>query len=78
MVTESKVKLAKQEREAIEHQIDAKGYHVYDEYYYTPRAVETDISCPICSKMLVYIQTGASYSIKCRTENCVDVGVRGI
>lgn len=34
--------------------------------------------CPRCGGKLIYIQTGASYEIKCQTPNCIAEVFRGI
>ena len=77
MVTETRVKLTREEYYSLFNTISEKGYYVH-EHFSLPRTVQTDIPCPICNEKLMYIQSGASYSIKCPTANCVDVGVRGI
>ena len=77
MVSEKKVKLSKDEYYALFDAVSKKKYYVH-KYFNPPRMVETDIFCPVCNEMLIYIQAGASYTIKCPTEDCVDVAVRGI
>lgn len=34
--------------------------------------------CPRCGKKLMYIQDGASYEVKCTTQNCVSEVFRGV
>ena len=77
MVSEKAVKLTKEEYFSLFDEVSKNKYYIH-EHFNPPRTVETVIPCPICGKKLLYIQAGVSYSIKCRTENCVDVGVRGI
>ena len=77
MVSENKVKLSKDDSYALFDEVSKKKYYVH-EYFNPPRTVKTDIPCPVCSEILMYIQAGASYTIKCPTEDCVDVGARGI
>ena len=77
MVTETKVKLSKAEYHAVDKEIGDKGYYIH-EYFNSPRTVQTDIKCPKCGADLMFIQTGASYQIKCPTVDCINKIARGI
>lgn len=77
MVSNGIIKLTREERYAIEDEIRGKKYYVH-EYFNLPRTVQTDVCCPKCKEMLMYIQVGASYTIKCPRVGCVEIGVRGI
>ena len=39
---------------------------------------ETDLRCPRCGNDFEFNQTPSSYSIKCKTENCLKLTCRGI
>ena len=55
-----------------EHDIMIRVIREYREFAYS------NIRCPRCSNALEYIQSGGSFSIKCRTEKCLETGGRGI
>ena len=39
---------------------------------------KSDVVCPSCKKPLIYEENGASYSVRCETENCLTETFRGI
>jgi hypothetical protein len=53
------------------------GYFTH-EYVMPARTVETTTACPNCGNFLNLYRAGTSYRIYCNTENCVDVGARGL
>ena len=77
MATKTNVRLTEEMYYAIEEALESKGYYAHEEVY-PPREIVTDVICPICDENLNFIQAGLSYQIKCPTENCADVSVRGI
>ena len=38
----------------------------------------TEIKCPRCGNEIVCEEQGNSYTIKCKTPNCIETGFRGI
>ena len=36
------------------------------------------VLCPRCGKPLEYREVGASYEVKCPTEGCIKMAVRGL
>jgi hypothetical protein len=47
----------------------------YDEYL---RDGKTNKKCPRCGSDFVFITVESGYTLKCKTENCFSVTVRGI
>lgn len=46
-----------------------------DELFETGRIT---LKCPRCGNEIIYVKEGSSYSIRCKTENCIEIGFRGI
>jgi len=53
------------------------GYFTH-EYVLPARTVETNEPCPSCGKVLQLYRAGTSYRIFCGTDNCTDIGARGL
>jgi len=54
-----------------------EGYFTH-EYVMPTRTVETTVLCPKCGEILNLYRAGTSYRIFCDTENCTDIGARGL
>ena len=54
-----------------------EGYFTH-EYVMPARTVETNIICPKCGDFINLYRAGTSYRIYCNTDECVDVGARGL
>ena len=39
---------------------------------------KTDIKCPRCGNDIIAIDVGTSHVIKCKTDDCIQSGYRGI
>ena len=39
---------------------------------------QTEIKCPRCGNEIVFEEQGNSYTIKCKTHNCIETSFRGI
>ena len=78
MVTKRKV--SEDEYYAIENEITKRGYMppVIHEYIKPAKNIETDINCPVCDGYLILYLAGLSYQIKCKSESCLNISVRGL
>ena len=54
-----------------------EGYFTH-EYVIPARTVETTLTCPSCEDFLNLYRAGTSYRIYCDTEDCIDIGARGL
>lgn len=39
---------------------------------------KTDIKCPRCGNEIIIEESGNSYTVKCKTSNCISMDYRGI
>jgi hypothetical protein len=39
---------------------------------------KSENKCPVCGNDIVIVENGTSYSVKCKTKDCVDFSSRGI
>lgn len=52
-----------------------KEYEAMDEKAENP---QKDVFCPRCGGKLKYYEHGNSYEVKCETENCIKMTLRGL
>jgi len=76
-MTKNKAAISMEEFDAVEEAMIEKGYFAH-EYVRPPRTVETDVKCPVCNRDLSLYLSGNSHQIKCNTDLCVDISVRGL
>jgi len=77
VTTKDKTLISIEEFDAIEEALIERGYFTH-EYVSPPRTIETDVKCPICNGHLLLYLSGNSYQIKCNTNSCLDISVRGL
>ena len=77
VTTKNKASISIKEFDAIEEAMIERDYFAH-EYVRPPRTVATDVKCPVCGGDLSLYLSGNSYQIKCGTNSCVDISVRGL
>ena len=53
------------------------GYFTH-EYVMPAQTIKTTLLCPNCNHFLNLYRAGTSYRIYCDTDDCVDIGARGL
>jgi hypothetical protein len=77
VATKNKAMISVEEFDAIEDAMIERGYFAH-EYVRPSRTVETGVICPICNRDLMLYLSGNSHQIKCNTNSCMDINVRGL
>ena len=78
MVTEIKsTSMSIEEEDAIENEMYERGYLTH-EYIVPAKTMETDVVCPICGENLTLSVYGNSHQIKCKTDLCTVITIRGL
>ena len=69
--------LSAEDYDKLEDQLFTQGFLSTDN---NPERIkkETPLSCPVCGNNIITETCGNSYGIRCKTENCILITVRGI